>query len=356
MKSLEDLIKEFEYIKTLRGDTIEIFNEIQYNLDLLSKIYIDVVKKYHSKDSLFGLDSFHFQNKMIEMEYESIHKIFICIDNRIYCEYYKLYKIIHDYIVVHIKDNKLIEKLSKKTYPIYKDLEPLKVYDFEVICDIYSTIIKNIQYLTDYLIIKKSELEDNTEYSDMGLNIHNIINIQHFSNALLNERIKMFTKYLDTINTQISKYISRLILKSKLMIGIVNQDIQLKQINNTTLDDNNNNNNNNNNNKLKSVRRLSTINSTEEENLRNFINYDNTHTLLQKEFNNIILTIPSINEEEFENKDDENKDDENKDNENKDNENKDNENKDDENKDDKNKDDENKDDENKDDNISPENE
>ena len=144
MKTLEELIKDFDHIKTLRSDIIEIFDEIQFNLDSLNKIYIEVVKKYHNKDILFGLDSFYFQNKIIEMEYEGIHKIFISIDNRIYCEYYKLYKIIQDYIINDVKDSKIIEKLSKKTYPIYKDLEPLKVYDFDIICDINSAIIKNL--------------------------------------------------------------------------------------------------------------------------------------------------------------------------------------------------------------------
>ena len=37
------------------------------------------------------MDSLHFQNKLIEMQYESITNQYKFIDNRMYCDYYKLF-------------------------------------------------------------------------------------------------------------------------------------------------------------------------------------------------------------------------------------------------------------------------
>ena len=61
-------------------------------------------------------------------------------------------------------------------------------------------------------------------------NIDNIVNSEHFSNILLSERITMYIKYLEVINKHHTKYISRLILKCKLLIELFNEDIQIKQI------------------------------------------------------------------------------------------------------------------------------
>ena len=43
-----------------------------------------------------------------------------------YCEYFKLHKIIIEYICKNITDKKIIEIVKSNDYPIYKDLEPFK--------------------------------------------------------------------------------------------------------------------------------------------------------------------------------------------------------------------------------------
>ena len=235
MENNNNLMREqFNIVKNLRSSILEIFDEISGNITMINKVYVDVVKAHHHKEYLFGLDSFHFQNKMIEMEYENMRKVFHCIDNLMYCEYYKLYKTIHDYVVNDIKYNKIIEKLLHNNYPVYKDLEPHKSYPFEIIEEMYSSIIDIIKDLYEYLNIKNSKMITDKEQINLGLNIDNIVNSQNFTNILLNERITMYLKYLEVINKHHTKYMSRLITKCKLMVDICNQDIQIKQLNNKT--------------------------------------------------------------------------------------------------------------------------
>jgi hypothetical protein len=230
-ESIKQINDQFDIVITLRNDILKIFNELTSNITKINKIYIDVVKTHHHKEHVFGLDSFLFQNKMFEMEYENMRKVFNYIDNRMYCEYYKVYKYIHDYVVNDIKYSKVIEKLVNHNYPVYKDLEPSKVYEFGIVREIYSTILDTINDLYEYLNLKNTKMITDKEQITMGMNIDNIVNSELFTTILLNERITMYIKYLEVINKHHTKYISNLIRKCKLTLEIFNEDIQIKQMN-----------------------------------------------------------------------------------------------------------------------------
>lgn len=299
IKSIDEEIKNiknnFEYIRSLRSEIIQILGEIEIKLNALRKIYISLIKSHKDIDFTFGLDSFFFQNKLIETDAENMKKVFNCINNQMYGEYYKLYRMLFDYINNNIKDSKLLEETTKKSYPGYKDLEPLKNYDFALVIEIQTFIIKIIQNLQDYLNYKQMELNKDSTQSLMGINIENIINYQHYSNALLQEKINMFCRYLDVFDKHHHKYFSRLLLKSKMMLGIVNEDINLKK----GLGKNHN--------LLKQREREniitemreeggevtpSSIDEIDEHNMKKFINYAGSSVKLQDELNTIIGHLP----------------------------------------------------------------
>ena len=99
------------------------------------------IKDHKQYVYLFGLDSFHFQGKIIDIEYDDMKRLYYAITNRIYCEYFKLYKIVVEYIIENITDDKkLLDLVSvNNNFPIYKDLEPFKQYNFEIIHKTSST-------------------------------------------------------------------------------------------------------------------------------------------------------------------------------------------------------------------------
>ena len=307
------LKKNFNYIKELRSNINSIFIEIKEKINALDKIYVELINTHKNMDYTFGIDSFYFQNKLIEIDYENIKAIFNTINNRIYGEYYKLYKMIHTYIITELKDSVLIEKMNqKKTYPIYKDLEPLKTYDFALIIDIQKNIIETIEYLFIYSTNKETDLKNVYTTSEIGINIENLINFQMYSNSLLNERINMFCKHLEVFHKHHNKYFSRLLIKSKMMIGIVNEDIHLKKgnksissvrgptIRHATV-------------KIKpeeeafaetagdlvmvtdGTKTPSSIDEDEENNIKKIINFENADENLQLELNTIIANIPQNN-------------------------------------------------------------
>ena len=227
--------KNFDILITLRSDINSLFIDIDNKLKTLNALHTDLVKTHVDSNYRLGLDSFHFQNRLIQLENDSMKTIFTYIDNRIYCEYYKLYKIIYEYITSDLNDKLFADKLvtTYKKFPIYKDLEPTKVYDFNTTQEISSSIEYFISEFKEYIIGKKRELEIEERKANSGINIHNLVNEQDYKIRLVEEKTNMFMRYLNTFNTHHTNYFNRLMSKLKLMNDIVNEDIDLKQ--NTSL-------------------------------------------------------------------------------------------------------------------------
>jgi len=57
----------------------------------LNEVYKKILRNHITKNNfLFGLDTFSFQNKLIDTEYNNLIKYGSLINNRIYYDYYKL--------------------------------------------------------------------------------------------------------------------------------------------------------------------------------------------------------------------------------------------------------------------------
>ena len=92
MVDIAQIKKKFDNLLILRADICAIFDILKSKVEVLQKIYLDLVKSHAHKSYVFGIDSFHFQNQLIETEYLNLNNAFQSIDNRVYCEYYNLYQ------------------------------------------------------------------------------------------------------------------------------------------------------------------------------------------------------------------------------------------------------------------------
>ena len=84
--------------------------------------------------------------------------MFIFIENRIYGDYYKLLTLIRTYLFNNLPDRqlkKIKELLHFDKYPVYKDLEKFKKYDFNVINEIHHDVILIIQGMSE--IVKENQ-------------------------------------------------------------------------------------------------------------------------------------------------------------------------------------------------------
>ena len=158
--NLEQLKKNFLTIKDIRSKVSNVFTILETHLSNLKKIYSEFVDNNRQNLFVFGLDSFQFQSKLIDIEYEDIKRLFLAINNRMYCEYYKLYKIIAEYVKENIPDKKTLGLIKvTNNFPVYKDLEPYKQYNFEMTQQIHENIILLLYEINEFIINKENELQ-----------------------------------------------------------------------------------------------------------------------------------------------------------------------------------------------------
>ena len=232
MPSVSTVKSQFESILKIRSDIQTVFDILDGKLGVLKGIFDDIMKTHGHKDFVFGIDSFRFQNKLIETDYNNLTTIYRHIDNRIYCEYYNLYLMVQNYGKELIAADKLKKMPNfQLSFPAYRHLDTKVKYDIEVIKQMQDAVTGCLTDLETHLAAKEQELNNDEEQSRLGLNIDNLVYTERYRNAMLKARIEMFYKYLSVFHEHHSKYYTRLLLKVKLHLGIVNEDILIKQFN-----------------------------------------------------------------------------------------------------------------------------
>ena len=220
--SFQDMIEKRTYILTMFGD-------IDKKIKQLYDIHNTINKTHNDEIYKFGLDSFHFQTKLIKLDLTHLKGVFCVIDNRIYCEYFKLYNIIALYIG---SDAELCSNITTtfidKKFPTYKDLEPNKVYDIGITSDIYTTIQGIINDMSQYLNDKRSKLEAiENSHVRRGMNVNGLIIEGNYKIRILDEKIKGFKQYVETFNIHHIKYLDELSTKTEMTNNMMNDNIVL---------------------------------------------------------------------------------------------------------------------------------
>ena len=229
-KRINDLKQDFNKVVDLKNENVKMFDTLDLKIKNLKAIYAEFIKNNKQQLFIFGLDSFHFQGKLIDIEYDDMKRLYYAITNRVYCEYFKLYKIVVDYITENVLDDKKMLDLVKvnNTYPIYKDLEPFKQYDFEIIQSIHETIIGLLNAIHNYLLHKEHDLKIHQEKNATGLNIDNFIQTFNFNNVVLREKLVLFTAYIEFFHKLHTKYFKRFTTKMQLFVSQINNDIKFE--------------------------------------------------------------------------------------------------------------------------------
>jgi hypothetical protein len=219
---------DFNNIIIVRNSIKNIFDTLQLRIDKLKAFYAEFIHTNPQSIFVFGLDSFRFQSKLIDIEYDDMRRLFLAMNNRMYCEYFKLYKIVVEYITQNVKDNKLIEMTKLSQFPIYKDLEPYREYPFEIIQEIHENILTLIGSLTTVLSNKEHELSVYKSKQNLGLNIDNFVTSYSFNVVIMREEISTFLTYIEFFHRLHTKYMKRFSNKIQLMYLHINSDIRFE--------------------------------------------------------------------------------------------------------------------------------
>ena len=224
---LNALKTDFISIIELKESNLQIFQTLNSRISIIKQHYSDFIRSYKDTLFVFTLDSFHFQGKLIDIEYEEMTRIYYGIMNKMYCEYYKLYKIVVEYVNENIKDDKIQNLIqANNQYPVYKDLEPYKQYDFHFTKELHETIIVILTAVNGFLLNKEHDLKVYQDKRQIGFNIDNFVNTLNFNNLMIREKVQLFITYIEFFHKMHSKYLSRFTTKMQLMLSQINYDIK----------------------------------------------------------------------------------------------------------------------------------
>ena len=221
------LKKTFTNIIDIRNQVIKIGQILENRINKLKGIYVDFTKDNKSNIFVFGLDSFRFQSKLLDIEFNDMMRLYLAIDNRMYCEYYKFHRIVVDYVKENVPDKRTLGLVNlSSNYPVYKDLEPFKVYDFEQTKEIHENIISIIHALISHIGVKEYDLHNYQSKQEIGLNIDNFVNTFSFDIETMKQKCTLFITYMEFFHKLHSKYWQRFADKVMLMAAQINHDIK----------------------------------------------------------------------------------------------------------------------------------
>ena len=226
---ISKLKTDFNNITSIRNNVKNVFDILQLRINKLKLFYSEFIKNNKNKLFVFGLDSFHFQSKLIDVEYDDMKRLFLAINNRMYCEYFKLYKIITEYIYENINDKKITEIIKVNNFPVYKDLEPFKEYSFETTTEIHENILVIVNSIISNLNTRENELNIHRGKQALGLNIDNFITTYNFELTVMKEKVSMFLTYIEFFHKLHTKHLKRFSNKIQLMYTHITTDIKFDE-------------------------------------------------------------------------------------------------------------------------------
>ena len=224
----------FDNVKEMRSEISILFDSLNGRIKKLKEMYSEFVtytksiKTADVKSFIFSLDSFYFQTSLLQKEYDYLKDYYGIIVNRMYGEYYKLLKLITEYVEKSMIDNKLHEILKNKKYPKYDDLDDARQYPFELILQLNEDIIAVVNYLIHVLKDKEMSLKQYTTNQNYGLNVNNFVSTYNYEVIVLQEQINLYEKYLEFFYHVHEKLLKRLITKISVLEAQLNTDIKFE--------------------------------------------------------------------------------------------------------------------------------
>jgi hypothetical protein len=225
---IDKLKTDFDNIITLKKEIAKVKGIVLDKLSQLKIQYNELIKTNSKKIFLFCLDSFYFQYKTFAIEMEHIDRFRSLVNNRMYCDYYKLYNI----IISYIKENRAdldIEELELKSYPVYKDLEPFQEYKLDDIRDIHSNILIMINRLYSQSNGKTDTIDHYNENHRIGFSISNFLNTLEYENRLLKEQISLYVNYISFFHISQKRQLNRLFLRMQDFYREIDDNINMNR-------------------------------------------------------------------------------------------------------------------------------
>jgi len=216
---------EFMEVKNIVDKIVEIKTAIKKKLSQLKEIHTDLIKDNDSKKIfLICLESFHFQYKAMHFDSDNLHRNFLMLTNRAYCDYYNLYNMLHK-----LFEDYKIDIPTLTHHLIYNDLEPFCEYSLENIYLVHDNAVELITCLIGKLRENELSINKYKSKSQSGIRIVNFINTLEYDNKILRDQIELYTNYCTFFQDTQLKYFIKLLDKIKTLQDEIDEDVQFHE-------------------------------------------------------------------------------------------------------------------------------
>ena len=221
-EQLETLNYEFSIVKENIHTIISNSASIKTKIEKLRNIYSEMISaNSYKKIFLFCLESFNFQIKSFSVDNENLNKSLLLISNRVYCDYYKLFKLIKTLFEEYKYD--VPKKISEP--PVYDILNPFFEYSVDDISKMHDDVCLLLYALIDYFNNNCDNIMAYTSKSQSGICIANFIKTLEYDNSVLKDQINLYLGYMDFFKSTQTKYLVKLLNKMELLKKEINDEI-----------------------------------------------------------------------------------------------------------------------------------
>lgn len=219
---LESLKSEFSIVKENTCKILANYNSIKEKIGKLKHVYSEMIStNSHKKIFLFCLESFNFQIKTFNVDTENIHNSLLLITNRVYCDYYKLFKLISSLF----DEYKYKFPSTIKELPIYNDLNPFAEYKLTDVCILHEDVCSLILSLIQMHTINQAKIDSYTSKSQTGICILNFIKTLEYDNSVLKDQIMLYLNYMDFFKNTQTKHLTKLLKKMEALKTEIDEEI-----------------------------------------------------------------------------------------------------------------------------------
>jgi len=201
----EKLKNSFKNIISIIREIGNMKNNVASKLGELKRLHGEMIRDNNKQIFLFCLDSFYYQYKIFSMEFEHIKKLRALLNNRMYCDYYKL----HNMIVKFCKERLHDDALSIRSFPVYKDLEPFQEYCIEDISALHESILNLLNSLYLETVHKENSILHYNDNHKVGFSISNFLNTLTHENRILQDQITLYVNYISFFHISQQKQLKR---------------------------------------------------------------------------------------------------------------------------------------------------
>ena len=128
-----------------------------------------------------------------------------------------------------MKEQPISDNLNIDKFPIYRDLEPFREYDFTIISELHDNILTLLLSVVNYINTKDRDLATYNKKLKTGLHIDNFISSFNYDVNNAREKIDLFIKYMNFFHKNHIKMLGRFVKKLQDMHLYIDKDIDFDE-------------------------------------------------------------------------------------------------------------------------------